>query len=77
MKSRKAASVTLAIILLLIVATISVIAQRGTSIVSRTSFPRGRTTAVVSGTVQRGRKHQAGPNRCPKTEDQRLARILV
>jgi hypothetical protein len=57
MKSRKAASVTLAIVLLLIVATISVIAQRGTSIVSRISFPRGRTTAVVSGTVQRGMSH--------------------
>ena len=55
--SSKALSVTLAIVPLLILTTISVAAQRGTSIVSRISFPRGRTTAVVSGTVQRGMSH--------------------
>src|SRR5882724_5117591 len=32
-------------------------AQRGTSIVSRISFARGRTTAVLSGTVHRGMSH--------------------
>ena len=55
--SSKALSVTLAIVPLLILTTISVAAQRGTSIVSRISFPRARTTAVVSGTVQRGMSH--------------------
>lgn len=32
-------------------------AQRGTSIVSRISFPRGRTTAVLRGSVHRGMSH--------------------
>jgi hypothetical protein len=33
------------------------LAQRGTSIVSRISFARGRTTAVLTGTVHRGMSH--------------------
>lgn len=37
--------------------TTLVVAQRGSSVVRRMSFPRGRTTAVVQGTVRRGVSH--------------------
>ncbi len=42
---------------LLLLAGITATAQRGTSVVSRISFARGRTTAVLSGTVRRGMSH--------------------
>lgn len=54
MNSRSRA-VTMAIALLLSATIVS--AQRGTSIVSRISFARGRTTAVLTGTVHRGMSH--------------------
>ncbi len=47
----------LATCLALVVFTTVVIAQRGTSIVRRISFPRGRTTAVLQGTIKRGVSH--------------------
>jgi hypothetical protein len=46
----KAATIAIALLL-------SAAAQRGTSIVSRISFARGRTTAVLTGTVHRGMSH--------------------
>lgn len=52
----KAVSIALIAITLLLSAAI-VFAQRGTSIVSRISFARGRTTAVLTGTVHRGMSH--------------------
>src|SRR5437899_12450003 len=42
---------------LLLLAGITATAQRGTSVVSRISFARGRTTAVLSGAVRRGMSH--------------------
>lgn len=45
----------LAIFVLMIAA--SVVAQRGTSIVTRINFARGRTTAVEKGSVHRGMSH--------------------
>ena len=42
---------------LLLFAGITATAQRGTSVVSRINFARGRTTAVLSGTVRRGMSH--------------------
>jgi hypothetical protein len=38
-------------------ATVATQAQRGTSVVSRVRFPRGRTTAILRGTVRRGLSH--------------------
>jgi len=49
-------SVTLAIVVLLVL-TVSVIAQKGTSIVTRIKFAHGRTTAVERGSVHRGISH--------------------
>jgi hypothetical protein len=43
--------------LLLASSAVVVLAQRGTSVVSRISFARGRTTAVLTGTVHRGMSH--------------------
>jgi len=37
--------------------TIVAQAQRGTSVVRRVSFPRGRTTAILRGAVRRGVSH--------------------
>jgi hypothetical protein len=45
----------LSILVLIIVG--GVVAQRGTSIVTRIRFPRGRTTAVERGSVHRGMSH--------------------
>jgi len=57
MKSRPKA-VTFALLLIALVLTAGLaLAQRGTSIVSRISFARGRTTAVLTGTVHRGMSH--------------------
>lgn len=58
MKTRTTGT-TLALIMVTLLLSTSVIvfAQRGTSIVSRISFARGRTTAVLSGTVHRGMSH--------------------
>ena len=58
MKSRpRAMTIALVLFTLLIFSAIVVSAQRGTSIVSRISFARGRTTAVLTGTVHRGMSH--------------------
>lgn len=56
MKSRPKAIAFIVIAFLLSSAAI-VSAQRGTSVVSRISFARGRTTAVLTGTVHRGMSH--------------------
>ena len=58
MKSRpKSTSITLVLVALLLSPAVIALAQRGTSIVSRISFARGRTTAVLTGTVHRGMSH--------------------
>ena len=49
----KAALLTLFMLTFAIV----VVAQRASSVVRRINFPRGRTTAVVHGTVRRGVSH--------------------
>jgi len=54
---RRSATVVLAFTFLLFAGSIVVIGQHGTSVVSRISFARGRTTAVLSGTVRRGMSH--------------------
>lgn len=41
----------------ILVLTTFVVAQRGTSVVRRISFARGRTTAVLQGTIRRGVGH--------------------
>ena len=43
--------------ILVLIVTVSAIAQHGTSIVTRIKFARGRTTAVEKGSVQRGMSH--------------------
>jgi hypothetical protein len=53
----KATGITLVLATLLLSTVVIVSAQRGTSIVSRISFARGRTTAVLRGTVHRGMSH--------------------
>jgi len=40
-----------------LIVTVVVLAQHGTSIVTRIKFARGRTTAVEKGTVHRGMSH--------------------
>jgi len=40
-----------------LIITVAVLAQHGTSIVTRIKFARGRTTAVEKGTVHRGMSH--------------------
>lgn len=40
-----------------LIITVAGLSQKGTSIVSRIKFPRGRTTAVEKGTVRRGVSH--------------------
>ena len=58
MKSRrKAITIAFMLITLVMLSGVIVSAQRGTSIVSRISFARGRTTAVLNGTVHRGMSH--------------------
>jgi hypothetical protein len=47
----------MAIGLAMALASTVVLAQRGTSVVRRVNFPRGRTTAVLSGTIRRGISH--------------------
>jgi hypothetical protein len=42
---------------LVLITSIAVLAQRGTSIVTRVKFPRGRTTTVERGSVHRGMSH--------------------
>jgi hypothetical protein len=42
---------------LVLAGTIVTEAQRGTSVVRRVNFPRGRTTAILRGTVRRGLSH--------------------
>jgi hypothetical protein len=48
---------TIAALLVLVLTSVAVLGQKGTSIVSRISFARGRTTAVLTGTVRRGTSH--------------------
>ena len=48
-------TLTLGIVFLMVVA--GVVAQKGTSIVTRITFARGRTTAVEKGSVHRGMSH--------------------
>jgi len=43
--------------MLVSITSIAVLAQRGTSIVTRIKFPRGRTTTVERGSVRRGISH--------------------
>jgi len=58
MKSRpRTMAIALVLFTLMISSAIIVSAQRGTSVVSRISFARGRTTAVLTGTVHRGMSH--------------------
>jgi hypothetical protein len=47
----------LTILTVMMMATAVVLAQRGTSIVTRIRFAHGRTTAVESGAVRRGMSH--------------------
>ena len=49
--------IPLAFVTALLLLASTATAQRGTSVVSRITFARGRTTAVVSGTVRRGMSH--------------------
>lgn len=42
---------------LVLAAAIAVQAQRGTSVVRRVNFPRGRTTSIQRGTLRRGVSH--------------------
>lgn len=43
--------------LALVALTTAAFAQKGTSVVRRVNFPRGRTTAVLQGTIKRGVSH--------------------
>src|SRR6185503_18339501 len=43
--------------ILILITGAAVSAQKGTSVVRRIKFPRGRTTAVLRGTVHRGLSH--------------------
>jgi hypothetical protein len=53
-----AKSFTISILAVLMLATgMAVIAQKGTSVVKRIKFARGRTTAVEKGSVRRGVSH--------------------
>ena len=54
-RNRFVPALALAALLLAMVAVVP--AQRGRSIVERVRFPRGRTTAVLKGTVARGMSH--------------------
>ena len=45
------------LLLLALMTSVAVLAQRGTSIVTRIHFARGRTTAVERGSVHRGMSH--------------------
>lgn len=54
---KKTTILALIVISLLLSMGMIAFAQRGTSIVSRISFARGRTTAVLTGTVHRGMSH--------------------
>ncbi|MGB9180743.1 MAG: hypothetical protein WCB68_16040 [Pyrinomonadaceae bacterium] len=54
-RSRFFPALTLMALLLAMFAVVP--AQRGRSIVERVRFPRGRTTAVLKGTVARGMSH--------------------
>jgi hypothetical protein len=47
----------LATALTIVIFSTLVIAQRGTSVVRRVNFARGRTTAVLQGTIKRGVSH--------------------
>lgn len=51
------AAAVLCLMLLVLTICASGLAQRGTSIVTRIRFARGRTTAVESGSVHRGMSH--------------------
>ena len=57
MRQFTARTATLYLWLLLLTMPFAVLAQRGTSIVTRIRFARGRTTAVESGSVRRGMSH--------------------
>jgi hypothetical protein len=57
MKSRPKAVTSALLLIALVLPAGLALAQRGTSIVSRISFARGRTTAVLTGTVHRGMSH--------------------
>lgn len=47
----------LTIVFMIAACTTFVIAQKGTSVVRRVNFARGRTTAVLQGTIRRGVSH--------------------
>jgi len=46
-----------ALLVMQLLIAVAVAGQKGTSVVSRISFARGRTTAVLTGTVRRGMSH--------------------
>src|SRR6266550_8654999 len=54
---RRPATLISILAMLLVIAGTGVLAQKGTSIVTRISFARGRTTAIERGSVRRGMSH--------------------
>lgn len=54
---RQATIRLLAATLMLLACVVGASAQKGRSIVRRVNFPRGRTTALLNGTVKRGLSH--------------------
>ncbi len=58
MKSWDRILITSALIsILVLIITAAALAQKGTSIVTRIKFPRGRTTTIEKGVVHRGMSH--------------------
>jgi hypothetical protein len=56
-RQRKPVVLASILVMLFLITGIDVLAQKGTSIVTRIKFARGRTTAVESGSVHRGMSH--------------------
>jgi hypothetical protein len=55
--SRRALSRLWLLAIFLLLTTFAAEAQKGTSVVRRVRFPRGRTTAILRGSVKRGVSH--------------------
>ena len=57
MTALRRSAVCLSTLAMLVLITVGAVAQKGTSVVTRIKFARGRTTAVEKGSVRRGMSH--------------------